>query len=445
MDAFDLSHGGEDPMEALRRLLRDLGLPEDMDVNDAETRADLFRRLMQRLMPSDGMSDETVVWETVRQMARQLVASLGPDPSASSRISRQVSDAVHLAELWLSEATVLPPSPMTPVVWSRAEWIEASLPAWKSMIEPVIGILATATSEALQHRMEEPADQEIVGLQSIMHPIMSRAISAMFGAHVGEGLGQAATTTMTGTDLGLPLFPTASVGILPTNLAAIQQQAELDEEELLLYCSLREVARQRLFLEVGWIAPQIIALVQHFAREIRVDPEAIASAMEDAVPDHVSAETMAALQTDFSTILFMPDQSDEQREILQRLSTLLALVEGWVDDVTASVASQRLPGWEAVSESLRRHRATSRPAQTMVTPLIGLSATPRLIREASGFWAAVREARGIEGRDALWKYPDSMPQPPDIADPAAFLARPTGQADPWDDELRRFLSDEGET
>ncbi|MCL2482115.1 MAG: zinc-dependent metalloprotease [Propionibacteriaceae bacterium] len=444
MDAFDLSHGGEDPMEALRRLLRDLGLPEDMDVNDAEARTDLFRMMMQRLMPSDGMSDETVVWETVRQMARQLVASLGPDPSANSRVSRQVTDAVHLAELWLSEATVLPPSPMTAVVWSRAEWIEASLPAWKSMIEPVIGTLASAISQAAQHRLadqtEGEADGEMVGLQSIMHPILSRAISAMFGAHVGEGLGQAATTTMTGTDLGLPLFPTASVGILPTNLAAIQQQAELDEEELLLYCSLREVARQRLFLEVGWIAPQIIALVQHFAREIRVDPDAIATAMEDALPDHLSAESMAAFQTDFSTILFMPDQSDEQREILERLSTLLALVEGWVDDVTASVASQRLPGWEAVSESLRRHRATSRPAQTMVTPLIGLSATPRVIREASVFWAAVREARGIDGRDALWKYPDSMPQPQDVADPEGFLARPTSQEDPWDDELRRFLS-----
>ena len=438
MDAYDLD-GPEDPMEALKKLLRDLGLPEDSDINDPDVRADLFRSMMQRIMPSDQVSDETVVWETVRQMARQLVASLGPDPTGGSRASRQISEAVHLAELWLSEATVLPPMAMTPVAWSRAEWIETTLPAWRSMIEPVIGVLSSAISDATGRRMDDEAYGEIADMASILHPILSKAISAMFGAHVGEGLGQAATTTMTGTDLGLPLLDKPIVGVLPTNLSAIQQQADLDEEGLLLYCSLREVARQRLFLEIGWIAPQIIALVQHYAREMKVDPEAIASAMEDVVPDHLSSETMAEFQADFTSILFTPDPSSEQQEILARLSTLLALVEGWVDDVTNSAASRWLPGWEAISESLRRHRATSKPAQTMVTPLIGLSATPRMVRDAAAFWEAVRAARGIEGRDEIWKYPESMPSAADIADPAAFLATPEAEDDAFDDELRRFL------
>jgi len=438
MDDYGVQ-GPEDPMEALKKLLHDLGLPEDSDINDPEVRADLFRSMMQRIMPSDQVSDETVVWETVRQIARQLVASLGPDPTGGSRVSRQISEAVHLAELWLSEATVLPPMAMTPVAWSRAEWIETTLPAWKSMIEPVIGILSAAISDATGRRMDAEAYGEIADMASILHPILSKAISAMFGAHVGEGLGQAATTTMTGTDLGLPLLEKAVVGILPTNLSAIQQQTDLDEEALLLYCSMREVARQRLFLEVGWIAPQIIALVQHYAREMKVDPDAIASAMEDVVPDHLSSETMAEFQADFTSLLFTPDPSSEQQEILDRLSTLLALVEGWVDDVTNTAANRWLPGWEAISESLRRHRATSKPAQTMVTPLIGLSATPRMVRDAAAFWEAVRDARGMEGRDAIWKYPESMPSAADIADPAGFLAAPATDSDPFDDELRKFL------
>ena len=436
MDFFSQPDGSEDPMEALKKLLRDLGLPEDSDIYDPEVQADLFRAMMRRFMPADGMSEETVVWDTVRQMARHLVSSLGPDPSGGSRASRQVSEAVHLAELWLSEATVLPPMAMTPVAWSRAEWIEATLPAWKAMIEPVIGILSAAIEDATGRRMDLQAEGEMAELQSALRPILSRAISSIFGAHVGEGLGQAATTTMTGTDLGLPLFDKPYVGILPTNLSAVQQQTGLDEEGLLLYCSVREVARQRLFLEIGWIAPQIIALVQHYAREMRVDPDAIASAMEDAV---LSAETIDAFQTGFSTIFFAPEQSEEQRQILERLSTLLALVEGWVDDVAQSVASRWLPGWEAISESLRRHRATSKPAQTMVTPLIGLSASPKAIREAASFWEAVRSAKGIEGRDDIWRYPESMPQAADIADPERFLAEPTAEEDSWDDELRKFL------
>lgn len=442
MDAFDRPDGDGDPMDALRKLFKELGLPEDSDVNDSEVRADLLRHMMRRLMPSDGVSDQTVVWETVRQMARHFVSSLGPDPSGNSRTSRQVCDAVHLAELWLSEGTVLPPVATIPAVWSRAEWIEATLPNWKAMIEPVIGILTQAISNATASRMDIQAEGDIAQLQSILQPIMSRAISAIFGAHVGEGLGQAAITTMTGTDLGLPLLDKPYASVLLTNLSAIQQQAELDEEGLLLYCCLREVARQRLFFQIGWIAPQIIALVQHYAREMRVDPDAIASAMEDAVPDHLSPETVAAFQADFST-LFSPGQSEEQREILDRLSTLLALVEGWVDDVTSSVAKTRLPGWEPISESLRRHRATSKPAQAMVTPLIGLNASPKAIREAATFWETIRMAQGVDARDAIWRYPESMPQPSQIADPASFLAKPVVEEDPWDDELRKFLDSDG--
>ncbi len=428
-----------DPLEALRKLFRELGLPEDPDISDAEVRADLFKTMMNRFRPAPGVSDETVVWETARQTARHVVSSLGPDPSGSSRAARHVSDAVHLAELWLSEATVLAPVPLTPVVWSRAEWIEATLPAWKSMIEPIIGTLATAVAEATGSRVDLPESDEMAGLQSMIRPIMSRVISAMFGAHVGEGLGWAATATMTGTDLGLPLIQTPHVVILSTNLSAIQQQAELEEEGLLMYCSLREAARQRLFREVGWIVPQVSALVQHYAREMRVDPDAIASAMESAVPDHLSAETVAAFQTDFSSILFSPDQSDEQRDILKRLSTLLALIEGWVDDVTGIVSRRWLPDWAAVSESLRRDRATSKVSQRIVTPLIGLSATPKAIRQAAGFWAAVRDARGIEGRDDVWRHPEAMPQAEDLGDPAGYLAQSAQTSDPWDDELRRFL------
>jgi len=442
VDEFDRPDEPDDPMDVLRRLLRDLGMPEDADVNDAEVRADLFRTMMRRMMPTDGVSDTTVVWETTRLTARRLVSSLGADPAGSSRASRQVSDAVHLAELWLSDATVLPPIPMAPVVWSRAEWIEATLPAWKSMIEPVVTILSGAVSEATQSRMDEAAEGELADFQSALHPFMSRAVAAMFGAHLGEGLGRAAMATLTGTDLGLPLLGRPDVGVLPTNITAVHQQTELDDEGLLLYCSVREVARQRLFAEIGWITPQIIALVQHYAREMRVDPEGIASAMEAAVPDHLSPETVMAFQTDFSSILFTPELTKEQTEILARLSTLLALVEGWVEDVTQMVAGRWLPEWEAISESLRRHHATARPLDVTVTPLIGLSASPRSIRESTAFWRAVRAERGVEGRDDIWRHPDSMPQNADIADPAAYLAGEAPAEDDWDNELRRLLGSE---
>ena len=45
------------------------------------------------------------------------------------------------------------------------------------------------------------------------------------------------------------------------------------------------------------------------------------------------------------------------------------------------------------------------------------------MREASQLWQLLREARGAEGRDALWEHPDLLPTVDDLDDPPAFVDR----------------------
>ena len=50
-----------------------------------------------------------------------------------------VLDALRLAELWLDEATSFPSGATSSAAWSRAEWVEATLPAWRELVDPVAG------------------------------------------------------------------------------------------------------------------------------------------------------------------------------------------------------------------------------------------------------------------------------------------------------------------
>jgi len=45
------------------------------------------------------------------------------------------------------------------------------------------------------------------------------------------------------------------------------------------------------------------------------------------------------------------------------------------------------------------------------------------LRDAATLWAALKEERGIEGRDDVWNHPDLLPTPEDLDDPAGFSAR----------------------
>ena len=142
----------------------------------------------------------------------------------------------------------------------------------------------------------------------------------------------------------------------------------------------------------------------------------------------------------------IPPKTDEQLAALARLETMLALVEGWVDVVTAA-ATKRLPKSDAIAESVRRRRAAGGPAESAFATLVGLELRPRRLREAAVLWQRISDAVGDEGRDALWAHPDLIPSDSDIDDPTALLARLTSDSripDDVDMAIEDLLNDDGE-
>src|SRR5699024_8938874 len=120
--------------------------------------------------------------------------------------------------------------------------------------------------------------------------------------------------------------------------------------------------------------------------------------------------------------LFQPEDTPQQKAALARLETTLALIEGWVATVVASAVAGRLPQADALAEASRRRRATGGPAEHTFAALVGLELRPRRLREAAALWSALEEARGVEGRDAVWQHPDLMPTGDDLDDPDSYIS-----------------------
>ena len=70
------------------------------------------------------------------------------------------------------------------------------------------------------------------------------------------------------------------VALLPDNVAKFGDGLEQSDADVRLYLALRETARQRLFASVGWLGPQLLALVEHYARGISIDAHAIEEALD---------------------------------------------------------------------------------------------------------------------------------------------------------------------
>jgi uncharacterized protein (DUF2342 family) len=79
-----------------------------------------------------------------------------------------------------------------------------------------------------------------------------------------------------------------------------------------------------------------------------------------------------------------------------------------------------MPAAVQLAETVRRRRAAGGPAEQTFATLVGLQLRPRRLRDAANLWAAVRDARGVEGRDELWSHPDLLPSATDLDDPIGF-------------------------
>ncbi len=379
-----------------------------------------FGAALQQLgqMLQSGAGDGSAVnWELARDTARGLVAQQG-DPSVSAVERREVEQALDLATLWLDPVTSFPATASGGGAWSRSEWIEATLPQWRRIVEPVAERVNESMSGMLPTGgMPEGLPPELAQMAAPLLGMARQMGSMMFGSQLGQGLGSLAGEVLGAADVGIPLTDDGRAALVPRNVAAFGEGLGIDAEQVRLYVALREAASQRLFAHVPWLRSQLTAAVEAYAAGITVDRARIEEAARD-----IDLQDPASLQQVMASGVFVPEDTPEQLAALGRLETLLALVEGWVDDVTTEAASNRLPAADALRETMRRRRATGGPAERTFATLVGLELRPRRLREAAALWDAVRTARGSEGRDALWEHPDFLPTAEDLDTPEAIEA-----------------------
>ena len=326
-DPDDKQDRGSDPNEnPFEALFSGLGFGGSGQP-DLSAMMDQVRQMMSQLglggMFGDTHTAPASGVEPIRDVARKVVAAQGSDPSTSSQQLSELRDAARLADTWLDDATSFSATGGSVAVWSRAEWVEHTMPTWQRLIEPV----AEAMTEAMADSMggADLPEGAMPGLDAFLRPWLKSSGSTIFGLQAGQAIGTLAASVLSGTEVGLPLTGEAAhtVALLPTNVAAFADGLDQSTDDVRLYLTLRETARQRLFAATPWLGPQLLTLVDHYARGIRIDLSSLESAMGSFDPTSLTPETMKELSEKLQGSLFEPKQTPEQRAILDRLETFL--------------------------------------------------------------------------------------------------------------------------
>lgn len=380
-----------------------------------------------------GGGDGPVNYSVATNLARQQIGSFTPILEKENTAS---ADAVRLADVWLDDATNFPSGVTQTVAWTPVQWLEESMDTWKGLCDPV--------AEQLARTWQDNLPAEAAQFAGPMIGMLTQMSGMAFGTQLGQGLGQLAKEVLTSTDVGLPLAPEGIAVLLPEAIAKFAEGLEQPAQEIIVFLAAREAAHVRLFTHVGWLRQRLLATVEEYARGISIDFSGITDATAGIDPTQLLSDPSKLEELISSSTTFEPTTTPEQKAALGRLETLLALIEGWVEQVVTRALGDRIPSTGALTETMRRRRASGGPAEQTFATLVGLELRPRKVREASELWRRALEATDVATRDGVWAHPDLLPDSDDLDNPAGFIDRLLG-GDELDDpiaQLEKTIADE---
>ena len=357
---------------------------------------------------SSGGDGSSLSPETVRELA-----AVRNDAAVPPELLSQCIDALRVADLWLDQHLSFTSTQLPGQTWNRAQWVNGSVATWCAVVEPLSNSLGSAVGSALSAEAE-PEMAGMAGIFAQMNEMMKKIGSVMFATQLAEALKTAAETVTGAGDVGIPLIEPVRAILIPENVLKYADGLNIPFGEVLHYLALREQASARLFTHAPWLRDAITDSVKAYSAGIHVNIEKVQGDFEQL------SGNPEAINEAIQNGLFAPEESEAQRLALKRLELLIALVEGWIDEVSAQAADAQLPHSQALREMSRRRRATEGPLQRIFAALLGLEVSPRMARDAAHFFKVQGEIHGNEYRDGLWESIGSLPLAEELSSPEVF-------------------------
>jgi coenzyme F420 biosynthesis associated uncharacterized protein len=116
-------------------------------------------------------------------------------------------------------------------------------------------------------------------------------------------------------------------------------------------------------------------------------------------------------------------QSPQQRAVLDRLVALSTLLEGHADYVMDAVGPVVVPSVETIRARFTARRKGGSIFDRLLRSLLGVEAKIRQYAEGAAFTRHVIDSVGMDGFNAVWTSPNTLPTRSEITQPASWVRR----------------------
>jgi coenzyme F420 biosynthesis associated uncharacterized protein len=316
-------------------------------------------------------------------------------------------------------------------VVDRPGWIRANVGGFRVVLEPLAEKLAER-SNAL------PAAGSVFGtIGSRATGMQAGLILAYLSSRVlgqyelflppGEG-GQPASGvngngSSNGTGANGAAGPGASAGVgrltlVAPNIVMVERELGVDPHDFRRWVCLHEETHRVQFTSVPWLRGYVQGMMTEFLLASDLDAGAILDRMRSA-----ATAVAGAVRGGETESLIEAMQTPAQRELLDKLTSVMTLVEGHGDYVMDAVGPRVVPTVEDIREKFSQRRGSAGRLEQIFRRLLGIDLKMKQYEQGSRFVSTVVQEAGMAGFNKVWTSPETLPTRAELANPREWLDR----------------------
>ncbi|MDP8936877.1 MAG: zinc-dependent metalloprotease [Actinomycetota bacterium] len=355
-----------------------------------------------------------VNWDVGRQIAVMVATDGRPEPNVDPLERIRLEELVRVADLHVTDATGLATSiaggVLTVQPVTRGDWALHSVEAYRPFLERLATSLTSSPAEGGADA--DPATQLLGDLGKVLGPVL-------LGVQSGYMVGQLAKRALGQYDLPLPRSPADQLLVVPANLDAFASQWSVPPDDLRLWVCFKEVLHHAV-LGRPHVRTRLESLINDFVSRFEVDPEALEASLGNIDPTDPSAlqDMLGNPETLLGAL-----QTPAQQEVMGRIATLVATIEGYVDHVMDTTGRGLIGSYGMLTEALRRRRVEPSDGDRFAERLLGLELGRGQYERGAAFVRGVVERAGEDGLRSLWQSERELPTPAELDAPGLWLAR----------------------
>lgn len=355
-----------------------------------------------QVVPTDEAPPRFVDWDFAKATGRRLVGA-GPEVSAAEAgdIVAKIRAAAAAAQEPVAETSRMHAPGIAPPaqVIDRPTWIDLNLDSMAALMTPVFVKVARDRKVS--------ANAPGMGVGAKITGAESGALMAFMASKV---LGQ----------YDLAPQGTPRLLLVAPNLVAVQRELDVDPDDFRAWVCMHEETHRIQFTAVPWLREHMIERATTLAGELTPTPQELGQRMQEMVKR--LPEALGSGGGGLADLFATP----EQRAKIAEVTAIMSLLEGHADVVMDDVGHKVIPTVADIRAKFTERRKGAGAADRMLRRLLGLEAKMAQYQDGAGFVRGAMDKVGVDGFNAVWTSPETLPLPAEIHDPQAWVRRVHG-------------------